>query len=247
VQPNVSPYCGTTGSFSDLKPLILLIPGLDGTGRFFDSQLPALATAYRPLPWAFRARNKFDVSDLVNELGKATVLEPPGSITVVGESFGGAIALSFVLAFPERVLRLALINSFCYYTRRVRISLGCRLSPMLSWYGIRNIKNYVSDRLLKLEGVPNEGRRHYRAVVRQIDPVAYRRRLELVRDVDLRGRLSEISVPTLIFASGRDKIVPSRASAAYMAGRLPNARVQLFPGAGHALLLTPGFALADYL
>ena len=229
------------------KPLILLIPGLDGTGRFFDSQLDSLAASYRPLPWAFRARSKFDFPDLVRELGEAAAKEPPGSITVAGESFGGAIALHFVLSFPERVGRLVLINSFCYYPRRAGIRMGCRLSPMLRWYGIRNLKNLLSERLLKIEGIPEEVRRHYRAVVRQVDPAAYRRRLELVRDVDLRGRLSGISVPTLIFVSGKDKIVPSEASAADMAARIPNARVYRFPNAGHALLLTPGFSLADYL
>jgi len=229
------------------KPLALLIPGLDGTGRFYDSQLPALAAAYRPMPWAFRARPDFDFCDLVQELGEATACEPPGSITVAGESFGGAIALSYVLAYPDRVRRLALINGFGYYPRRIGIRIGCRLSPVLRWYGIRSLKNYVSERLLKMEGVPDEGRRHYRAVVRQIDQDAYRRRLELVRDVDLRERLTEISVPTLIFAAGRDKIVPSEASAAYMAARIPEASVHRFPDAGHALLLTPGFSLADYL
>jgi pimeloyl-ACP methyl ester carboxylesterase len=232
---------------SNPNPLILLIPGLDGTGRFFDSHLQSLATSYRPLPWAFRTRGHFGFSDLVQELAEATANEPPGSITVAGESFGGAIALNFVLAYQDRVRRLALINGFCHYPRRAGIVLGCLLSPMLRWYGVRNLKNYLSDRLLKAEGVPEEARRHYRKVVKLIDPAAYRRRLELVRDVDLRGRLSEISVPTLIFASGRDKIVPSAASAAYMAARIPNARVYGFPDAGHALLLTPGFSLADHL
>ena len=229
------------------KPLILLIPGLDGTGRFFDSQLDALSAKYRALPWAFRPRTDFDFPDLVQELIQAIKDEPPGSVTVVGESFGGAVALHFVLACPERACRLFLINAFSYYPRRFGIALGCRFSHALRWDGVRSLKNYFSDRLLAAEGIPEAGRRHYRKVVGMIDPAAYRRRLELVRAVDLRGRLSEISVPTLIFAAGRDKIVPSVRSAAFMAARIPNARVQEFPRAGHALLLTPGFSLADYL
>jgi pimeloyl-ACP methyl ester carboxylesterase len=229
------------------KPLILLIPGLDGTGRFYDSQLAALSASYRPLPWTFPPRSDFDFPDLVQELGDATADEPQGSITVVGESFGGAVALHYVLAYAERVRRLALINSFSFYRRRFGIVLGCRLSPMLRWYGIRNLKNYLSDRLLAAEGIPAAARRHYRKVVALIDPAVYRRRLELVRDIDLRGRLAEISIPTLIFAAGRDKIVPSVSSAAFMAARIPNARVYEFPLAGHALLLTPGFSLADFL
>jgi pimeloyl-ACP methyl ester carboxylesterase len=48
-------------------------------------------------------------------------------------------------------------------------------------------------------------------------------------------------------ASRRDKLVPSIGEAHYMAARIPNAYVHEFPEAGHALLLTPGFSLADFV
>jgi pimeloyl-ACP methyl ester carboxylesterase len=60
-------------------------------------------------------------------------------------------------------------------------------------------------------------------------------------------RLSEIKVPTLLFASGRDKLVPSAQEGRFMAARIPNSKLYEFPRAGHALLLTPGFRLADYI
>lgn len=231
----------------EAKTMALLIPGLDGTGRFFEPHLEALSTRYRPVPWNFRRRAPFDFPDLVQELGDGTGDEPQGSITVVGESFGGALALHYVLAYPERVRRLCLINTFCYYTKRIRIGLGCRLAPLLRWYGIRSLKDRAADRLLALEGIPRPGRLFYLAIVARIDSAAYRRRLELVRDVDLRRRLSEISVPTLVLASRRDKIVPSTSSGRFLAAHIPNSRFYEFPEAGHALLLTPGFSLADYL
>jgi pimeloyl-ACP methyl ester carboxylesterase len=229
------------------KPLALLIPGLDGTGRFFDGHLDALSSRYRTVSWEFRRRAPFDFPDLVQELGDATAGEPRGSITVVGESFGGTVALHYVLAYPERVCMLGLINTFSFYTRRRRIKLGCRLAPLLSWRGIRVLKNLIAERILAVEGIPPGGRNHYHAIVAQIDQKAYRRRLELVRDVDLRRRLPEISVPTLIFASRRDKIVPSVPAGRFLAARILNSRFYEFPEAGHALLLTPGFSLADYV
>jgi pimeloyl-ACP methyl ester carboxylesterase len=51
----------------------------------------------------------------------------------------------------------------------------------------------------------------------------------------------------VLLASGRDKLVPSIREAHFMASRIPNARVHEFPEAGHALLLTPGISLADYV
>jgi pimeloyl-ACP methyl ester carboxylesterase len=229
------------------KPLLVLLPGLDGTGRFFEPHLAALSEHYRPLPVAYRSRPPFGFKDLVDELDEATGAEPPGSIVAAGESFGGPVAINFVLAFPERVRCLVLINTFSYYSWRIRIRLGCRLSGFLRWKRIQWLKTRVAEGILRMEGISPAHRSHYHQVVRMIDMDAYRCRLNLVRDVDLRPRLCEITAPTLILAAQRDKIVPSHAAAEYMSTRIPITRVREFPEAGHALLLTPGFSLAEYI
>jgi pimeloyl-ACP methyl ester carboxylesterase len=229
------------------KPLLLLIPGLDGTGRFFEPHLPALEEFYRPLPIAYRSRPPFDFRDLVEEIARLSCIEPPGTMVAVGESFGGPVAMSFALAYPGRIRRLVLINTFSYYTWRIRIRIGCRLSGVLKWKGIQRLKTVVAEGILRLEGISPEKRAHYHDVVRMVDVDAYRCRLNLVRDVDLRPRLPEIGVPSLILAARRDKIVPSHKSAMVLKSRMPLSRIQEFSGAGHALLLTKGFSLVDYL
>jgi pimeloyl-ACP methyl ester carboxylesterase len=230
-----------------MKPLALLIPGLDGTGEMFYRQIAALSPCHRVLAWKFRDRSSFDFHDLVEELGEGTAGEEPGSILVVGESFGGTVAIHYVLAYPERVSCLALINTFPYYRPRRRILLGRRLVPFLRVKGLKNIKDFIVDRVLAREGVPEEDRETYRRIVQLVNLGAYQRRLELVQQVDLRPRLHEIAVPTLLFASGLDKIVSSIMEARFMASRIPDSTVYEFPKAGHALLLTPGFSLATYL
>ena len=205
-----------------MKPLALLIPGLDGTGEMFYRQIAALSSSHRVLAWKFSERSGFDFRDLVEELGEGTAGQEPGSILVVGESFGGTIAMHYVLAYPERVSRLALINTFPYYRPRRRILLGRRLVPLLRVKRLQSIKNFIVDRVLANEGVPKEDREVYRRIVQLVNFGAYQRRLELVQQVDLRPRLHEIMVPTLLFASGRDKIVPSIAEARFMASRIPD-------------------------
>jgi len=232
---------------STRNPLALLIPGLDGTGKFYERHLEALNGRYRALPWEYPRCESFDFADLVEELGKATRDEEPGSIAVVGESFGGPVAMHYVLRYPERVRTLLLINTFPSYRRRLRIRLACKLVPLLRVRGFSAIKDYVVDRTLRLEGIPEAERRRYSEIVSLVHMPAYRRRLELVREAALRSRLREIRVPTVILASGRDKIVPSVEEARYMARLIPQSRMVVVPYAGHALLLTPGFSLADYL
>jgi pimeloyl-ACP methyl ester carboxylesterase len=229
------------------KPLALLIPGLDGTGRFYYRQIEALSARYRVLPWQFKERDSFDFCDLAGELAEGTSAEEPNSMLVVGESFGGPVAIHFVLTYPDRVRALALINTFPSYRRKLRIRLACRLAPMLRWPFVSSAKNFLAEKVLAREGIPAEDRRRYHEIVRLVYPPAYVRRLELVRQTALRERLGEISVPTYIFASGRDKVVPSLAEGRYMSERIPGAKLFVFPSAGHALLLTPGFLLADYL
>ena len=232
---------------SGARPLALLIPGLDGTGLLYYRQVEALERRHRVRTWQLPRHAAFDYPDLVAELERATEGEEPGSIVAVGESFGGTVAMHFALARPERIRTLVLVNTFPRYRRQGRIRLACRLAPLLRWSVSRRVKDAVADRTLQLEGIEAGDRRRYREIIEQVDPVGYRRRLQLVQCVDLRARLGEIAVPTILFASGRDKLVPSIAEARFMASRIPRERLYEFPRAGHALLLTPGFSLADYL
>lgn len=231
---------------TDAKPLALLIPGLDGTGNLFYRQLEALAGKYRVRPWNYGPGTDFDLAGLTHKLASATSGEAPGSILVVGESFGGLVALNYVLHYPERVRRLVLVNAFPYYRRRLRLRLAHALTPLLLLKAAQGVKDLIADRTLLWEGVSAEDRKRYLEIIRQVDPEAYRRRLQLIREVDLRPRLVEIAVPTVLLAAGRDKVVPSVLEARFMAARIPRARVHEFPTAGHALLLTPGISLTDY-
>lgn len=228
------------------KPLALLISGLDGTGKLYLRQIEPLSNRYRTLAWSFSPRAAFDLDDLVEEIACGTEGEQIPMV-VVGESFGGMIAMKFALDYPDRVGRLALVNAFPWYARKWRIRLACVLSGLLSRRSLCRVKDWAAERTLATEGVPPENRRAYIEAIRAVHYPAYRRRLELVRDVDLRPRLSAIKAPTILFASGRDKIVPSIRAARLMASMLRDATVHEFPQAGHALLLTPGFTLADYL
>ena len=229
------------------KPLALLIPGLDGTGRLFYRQIDPLAEAYRVRPYEFGTRAEFTLEDLTRELGQATAGEPDHSILVVGESFGGLIAIDYAVNYPERMRQLVLVNAFPYYHRRLRIRLARALARLLERRAARRIKNYIVDRILRREGILLQDRERYKDIIRRIDRPAYLRRLQLVQELDLRPRLREINVPCILLAGGRDKIVPSVREARFMASRIPGARVHEFPGAGHALLLTPEVTLADYV
>ena len=83
------------------EPLVL-VPGMDGTGRLFYRQVPLLARSFRVATYALR-NDASSMATLVDDLERVIVAVAPetGRATVVGESFGGALAMSFALARPE--------------------------------------------------------------------------------------------------------------------------------------------------
>ena len=56
---------------------------------------------------------------------------------------------------------------------------------------------------------------------------------------DVRERLQEIAVPTIVL-QGTDDSLFETADARFLSQQLPNAELRLIPGAGHALPVTHG-------
>src|SRR5512147_2345757 len=103
---------------------LVLVPGMDGTGRLFYRQVPPLARRYRVATYALRddaARMDVLVEDLAQVVAAAA--NGPGSAIVIGESFGGTLALSFALAHPERVRAMVVLNSFSRFLPQVNLQL----------------------------------------------------------------------------------------------------------------------------
>jgi pimeloyl-ACP methyl ester carboxylesterase len=113
---------------------VVLVPGMDGTGLLFYRQVPLLARSYRVVTYALRdAAATMDV--LVADLARVidAVAPTDGRAIVVGESFGGALAMSFALARPELVSRLVVLNSFPYFAPQLRLRLAALGLRALPW------------------------------------------------------------------------------------------------------------------
>jgi len=104
--------------------------------------------------------------------GSETEHEAPGSIIVAGESFGGPIAIHYVLAFPDRVQRLVLINTFLPLSLRLRIRLACLTCPLLR-LPASGASRTSSRHDSSARGIDAAGLAHYRDVIRQVDLDAY--------------------------------------------------------------------------
>src|SRR4029453_6323367 len=86
---------------------VVLVPGLDGTGQLFYRQRPLLARSRKVAPYALRDSTS-DMSTLVDDLAGVIEQVSPADkrAIVIGESFGGTLAMSLALARPDRVSAL---------------------------------------------------------------------------------------------------------------------------------------------
>lgn len=226
---------------------VVLVSGMDGTGKLFYRQVPLLARSYRVATYALRD-TATTMEELIDDLGGVvdTVAPAARRATIVGESFGGALALSFALARPAQVERLVIINSFPYFTPQIRLHLALLALRALPWGAMGFVRRLTASRL--------HSRHTHRAEIRRFLELTasasrdgYCNRLQVLTRYDVRHRLGDISVPTLFLASERDHLVPSVAQAQYMAARVPDATVRVLDGHGHICLIAPDIDLARIL
>lgn len=224
------------GSGSAL-PLLVYIAGMDGTGELFYKQIPALCEAYRVVTFRLRDRSDATFEDLTDDV--AAIIKETGEAqaSIVGESFGGTIAMTFALRYPEMTERLIVINSFPYYRRRLRINLAARLALVAPYKMAVPFRLCMASLGLWMDGVTGEDRRRVLQALRSVEMKSYARRLQLIAEVNIADRLAEIEAPALFIAATRDLLVGSVREAKLMALRIPDATVSIIQGAGHACLL----------
>jgi len=217
--------------------LLIYVAGLDGTGQLFFKQAARLARLNRVVTFRLRDHGRFTYEDLTDDM--AAIIGDLGErrAAVIGESFGGTVALNFALRYPLMVERLVVVNSFPRFRKRLAIKGGSLLASGLPFRLLWPARRAASILRLLIDGVSREDRRRFWSAIRTVSSEAYARRLQLIAELDLEPRLGEIQTPTLFIAGDRDLLVPSVDEARAMAARMPNARVRVIKGAGHACLL----------
>ncbi len=228
-------------------PFLIYIPGLDGTGQLFCHQIEQLKSKYTVITFPLRNEASFTYADLTEDI--LSILEQEGikKAIIVGESFGGTIALHLALEHQNRIERLILVNTFPFFRRRLILGLGRLLLPLAFVPLVRKGRNILARPVLLSELVDDKGIEVLLKHSWSHTYPTYVQRMKLLASHDVRSRLSEIKVPVTIVAAGRDKVVPSVKEAHFMARHMANAHIHVLPNHGHACLLSGSFSLASIL
>jgi pimeloyl-ACP methyl ester carboxylesterase len=206
----------------------------------------ALARHFRVLRIPSRESRPFGYGDLIGDVLGVLDEERVPRATIVGESFGGTLALRLALDHPDRVERLVLVSAFARFPDRVLLQLGDALGRYVPPSIMLGIRRALVVPLLAVDGVAAHHRNRFVEIALGRPFDGYLGRVGLIAGFDLRDRLGEISVPALVLAGDGDQLVPV-GCAVELARGLPHATLRILRGAGHACLLAPGVCFARIL
>jgi pimeloyl-[acyl-carrier protein] methyl ester esterase len=167
----------------------------------------------------------------------------------LGWSLGGLVALQAARLAPERIDALVLLAATPRFVRAADWQVAVPEGTLGQFHdGLLADAAGTLERFLTLQV---RGSENARGLLRQLRagiaarpaayPAALRTGLMLLREEDLRGPLPDIRPPALWVFGERDTLVPAAASER-VALLMPEARVRVIPGAGHAPWLSHGDA-----
>lgn len=151
-----------------------------------------------------------------------------GKIVVVGHSMGGGIALTMALDYPERVSSLGLISTGA----RMRVNPAILTRVETDPEGVAELlKAWLWG-----ASIDEATRARGKTLFMGLKPAVIARDYAACDVFDVRQRLAEIGVPTLVLCGTADQMTPVKFSESLVSG-IPNARLHLFDDAGHMLQL----------
>jgi pimeloyl-ACP methyl ester carboxylesterase len=210
----------------------VLVPGLLCSPRLFAPQIPALWRR-GPVTVADHTRD-----DTMAGVARRILDAAPPRFALAGLSMGGYAALEILRQAPERVDRLALLDTSARpdtpeQSERRRAQMAMAADGRFG---------EVADLLFPLLVHPaHTGDGALRSVVRAMaedtGPEAFaREQLAIISRPDSRPGLAGISCPVLVLVGEGDQLTPPDLSRE-MAAAIPGARLVIVPGAGHASTL----------
>jgi pimeloyl-ACP methyl ester carboxylesterase len=207
---------------------IVLVPGLNCSARLYAEQVPAL--------WSFGPVTIADhrSDDSVAAIAAHILATAPPRFALAGLSMGGYIALGIMREAPQRVARLALLDTSARpdtaeqsERRRGLIALaeGGRFSEMADLLFPAFVhRNRQSDEAL---------RAIVRTMATETGPQAFvRQQRAIMTRPDCRAQLASIRCPTLVLVGDGDELTPPMLSEELAAG-IAGARLVRVPDCGH--------------
>ena len=229
----------------EAKGAVVLVHGLGkAAARDWAKLIPALAERYSvfalDLPgfgYSDKGNHYYSPDNFARVLEAVMEKRAPRQFTLIGHSMGGAVALAYVAAYPQRVSRLVLVDAAGVLHRSVYAEFLVRVGAQRAM-GVDSpwFESVVRAIQYRMENWPVRGdlvleNAEVRQRVLRGDPNAIS--AYAMVEHDFSQALRAITVPTLVIWGAEDTIAPLRTGQA-LASAIRGARLTVIEGAGHA-------------
>jgi pimeloyl-[acyl-carrier protein] methyl ester esterase len=211
---------------------IVLLPGMDGTGKLFAGFVAALGGAAKALVVAYPPDRELGYSELTDFA--RSQLPPGADFVLLGESFSGPIAIALAAERPPGLVGLVLCCSFAR-TPVPGSSVLSRLLPLLPLH--TRILNAVAPLLIGRTALVE-----LRSALAGVRSSVLRRRLREVLQVDYSVLAASLDLPVLYLRALQDRVVPA-SECDHLLALIPSMQVVRF-AAPHLLLQSSPVAAA---
>lgn len=223
-------------------PLFVFLPGMDGTGQLLRAQTAGLEVGFDVRCLAIPPNDLTSWEDLAQRVVDLVKAEVEGderrSIYLCGESFGGCLAMKVIERAPELFERLILVNPASSFNRRPWIGWGAQISQHLPTVVYQWSSVSFLPLLATFPRISLLDRQALVEAVRSVPQPTSIWRMNLLHEFEVpQEALRSLSVPTLILASVKDRLLPSLPEAYRLKANFQKAEVVMLPESGHACLL----------
>lgn len=214
---------------------LVLLPGLDGTGRLFGDFVGSLGSGFEIVVVAYPTDRPLGYRELEEIVRSFLPVNRPYFLLV--ESFSGPLALSIASSAPIGLQGLVLCASFArnplpffaVVKPLLRLVSVAALPPALLGFFV--LGRFSTPALLAA----------LMQTLAAVSPDALRARIRAVLSVDVADLLQDIRLPMLYLRAVEDRVVP-RASSELIVLRAPKATVVDLPAPHFMLQVSPSAA-----
>src|SRR6202051_1064835 len=211
-------------------PTLVLLPGLDGTGKLFSELVRALGSDIDAQIVSYPVDQPLGYAEL--EALVRAALPADRRFVLLGESFSGPIAIRIGAAPPAGLAGVILCGTFA----RNPYPLFGWAQPLAAWFPLKSLPRWLRAPLMWGSMEPQRAPGQLTRAMSAVSAVLGRHRVAALLAVDASAALARIRLPMLVLQARRDLVIP-RSATQWILNTAPHARLIEIDGP-HLLLQT---------
>jgi pimeloyl-[acyl-carrier protein] methyl ester esterase len=204
------------------SPVLILLPGLDGTGKLFTEFLKMLDPSIGTTIVSYPNDVPLGYDELETVVSAALPADRP--FILLGESFSGPLAIRIAARQPAWLAGLILCVTFA---SNPYPWAGAWARPLAAYLPLKSLPRWIRAPLMWGSSSPNRAPRQSERAMAQVSAAVIRHRIAALLAVDEISSLPKISVPALVLCATRDRVVSEAATRRLMHGIAHAQRVDI--------------------